>query len=81
MLKICFFLNNYFNYQNSYTNPSQGSRPKGTLLCDIKIKSLFQKELPKNPSFQTCLLFSSIFNQSVLPAAELDSNLFLATGV
>ena len=57
MLKIFLFLNNYFNYQNSYTNPSQGSGPRGTLLCDITIKSLFQKELPKNPSFQKCSTF------------------------
>ena len=43
MLKIVLFFNNFFNYQDSDTNPSQGSGPRGTLLCDIKIKILFQK--------------------------------------
>ena len=42
MLKNLFFFNKIFIYQNSNTNPSQGSGPKGTLLCDIKIKILFQ---------------------------------------
>ena len=41
MLKNLFFFNKIFIYQNSDTNPSQGSGPKGTLLCDIKIKILF----------------------------------------
>ena len=42
-MKNLFFFNKNFNYQNSDTNPSQGSGPRGTLLCDIKSKILFQK--------------------------------------
>ena len=43
IMKNLFFFNKNFNYQNPDTNPSQGSGPRGTLLCDIKIKILFQK--------------------------------------
>ena len=42
MLRNLFFFNKIFIYQNSDMNPSQISGPKGTLLCDIKIKILFQ---------------------------------------
>ena len=42
MLRNLFFFNKIFIFQNSDTNPSQSSGPKGILLCDIKIKILFQ---------------------------------------
>ena len=43
IMKNLFFFNKNYNYQISDTNPSQGSGPRGALLCDIKIKILFQK--------------------------------------
>ena len=74
ILKIFLFFNNFFNYQNSDTNPSQGSGPRGILLCDIKIKNFIQKITTKKPFISKVFYFSiAIFNQSVLPTAELDS--------
>ena len=57
MMKNQFFFSNCFNCQKFHVNASQGSGPRGTLLGDTKIKTLFQKELSENPSFEKCSNF------------------------
>ena len=73
MLRNLFFFNKIFIFK-ILTKILHRVVGLMVLYCVIsKVKFYFNNNYQKTLRFKSVLLFSSIFNQSVLPSAELDS--------